>query len=31
MDVRLPPKSDAPAIVSQLSQLDHVLEVRWSG
>jgi putative Mg2+ transporter-C (MgtC) family protein len=31
MDVTLPPKSDAPAIVSQLSQLDHVLEVRWSG
>ena len=30
MDVTLPPKSDAPAIVSQLSQLDHVLEVRWS-
>jgi putative Mg2+ transporter-C (MgtC) family protein len=31
MDVTLPPRSDAPAIVSQLSQLDHVLEVRWSG
>ena len=30
MDVTLPPKSDAPAIVSQLSQLEHVLEVRWS-
>jgi putative Mg2+ transporter-C (MgtC) family protein len=30
MDVTLPPKADAPAIVSQLSQLEHVLEVRWS-
>jgi putative Mg2+ transporter-C (MgtC) family protein len=30
VDVTLPPKADAPAIVSQLSQLDHVLEVHWS-
>jgi putative Mg2+ transporter-C (MgtC) family protein len=30
VDVTLPPKADAPAIVSQVSQLDHVLEVRWS-
>jgi putative Mg2+ transporter-C (MgtC) family protein len=30
VDVTLPPKADAPAIVSQLSQLEHVLEVRWS-
>jgi putative Mg2+ transporter-C (MgtC) family protein len=30
VDVTLPPRADAPAIVSQLSQLDHVLEVRWS-
>ena len=30
MDVTLPPKADAPAIVSQLSELEHVLEVRWS-
>jgi putative Mg2+ transporter-C (MgtC) family protein len=30
IDVTLPPKSDAPAIVSQISQLEHVLEVRWS-
>jgi putative Mg2+ transporter-C (MgtC) family protein len=30
MDVRLPPKADAPAIVAQLSELEHVLEVRWS-
>jgi uncharacterized membrane protein YhiD involved in acid resistance len=30
IDVTLPPKADAPAIVSQLSQLEHVLEVRWS-
>jgi putative Mg2+ transporter-C (MgtC) family protein len=30
MDVTLPPKAAAPAIVSQLSELEHVLEVRWS-
>ena len=30
MDVTLPPKADAPAIVSQVSELEHVLEVRWS-
>lgn len=30
VDVTLPPRADAPAIVSQLSQLEHVLEVRWS-
>jgi putative Mg2+ transporter-C (MgtC) family protein len=30
VDVTLPPQADAPAIVSQVSQLDHVLEVRWS-
>jgi putative Mg2+ transporter-C (MgtC) family protein len=30
VDVTLPPKADAPAIVSQVSQLEHVLEVRWS-
>jgi putative Mg2+ transporter-C (MgtC) family protein len=30
VDVTLPPKADTPAIVSQLSQLDHVLGVRWS-
>jgi putative Mg2+ transporter-C (MgtC) family protein len=30
VDVTLPPKADAPAIVSQISQLEHVLEVRWS-
>ena len=30
MDVTLPPKADPPAIVAQLSELDHVLEVRWS-
>ena len=30
VDVTLPLKADAPAIVSQVSQLDHVLEVRWS-
>ena len=30
MDVTLPPRADAPAIVAQLSQLEHVLEVRWS-
>ena len=30
IDVTLPPKADAPAIVSQLAELEHVLEVRWS-
>jgi putative Mg2+ transporter-C (MgtC) family protein len=30
VDVTLPPKADAPAIVSQIAQLEHVLEVRWS-
>jgi putative Mg2+ transporter-C (MgtC) family protein len=30
VDVTLPPKANAPAIVSQVSQLEHVLEVRWS-
>jgi len=30
MDVTLPPRADAPSIVTQLSELDHVLEVRWS-
>jgi putative Mg2+ transporter-C (MgtC) family protein len=30
VDVTLPRRADAPGIVSQLSQLEHVLEVRWS-
>jgi putative Mg2+ transporter-C (MgtC) family protein len=30
LDVTLPAKANAPAIVAQLSELDHVLEVRWS-
>jgi putative Mg2+ transporter-C (MgtC) family protein len=30
LDVTLPPKADAPAIVADLSELDHVLEVRWT-
>ena len=30
IDVTLPPKADTPAIVAQLSELEHVLEVRWS-
>jgi putative Mg2+ transporter-C (MgtC) family protein len=30
MDVKLPPKADAPAIVAKLSELEPVLEVRWS-
>jgi putative Mg2+ transporter-C (MgtC) family protein len=30
IDVSLPPKADTPAIVAQLSELEHVLEVRWS-
>jgi putative Mg2+ transporter-C (MgtC) family protein len=30
LDVGLPPGADAPAIVARLSDLEHVLEVRWS-
>ena len=30
IDVTLPPKADPPAIVADLSELDHVLEIRWS-
>jgi putative Mg2+ transporter-C (MgtC) family protein len=30
MDVKLPPKADAPGIVAKLSELEPVLEVRWS-
>src|SRR6476619_4828474 len=30
LDVTLPAKANAPAIVTQLAELDHVLEVRWS-
>ena len=30
MDVKLPPRADAPGIVAKLSELDPVLEVRWS-
>src|SRR3954454_18720412 len=29
MDVTLPPRADAPSIVARLSELEHVLEVRW--
>jgi putative Mg2+ transporter-C (MgtC) family protein len=30
LDVTLPPRADAPSIVADLSELDHVLEVRWT-
>jgi putative Mg2+ transporter-C (MgtC) family protein len=30
MDVTLPPRADAPGIVAELSELEPVLEVRWS-
>jgi putative Mg2+ transporter-C (MgtC) family protein len=30
LDVVLPPRADAPAIVAGLSDLDHVLEIRWT-
>ena len=30
IDVSLPPKADTPAIVADLSELEHVLEIRWS-
>jgi hypothetical protein len=28
--VTLPPRSDAPAIVAKLSELENVLEIRWA-
>jgi putative Mg2+ transporter-C (MgtC) family protein len=30
IDVTLPPKADPPAIVADLSELEHVLGIRWS-
>ena len=30
LDVALPPRSDAPAIVAKLSELENVLEIRWA-
>jgi putative Mg2+ transporter-C (MgtC) family protein len=30
IDVKLPPRADAPAIVAKLSEVEPVLEVRWS-
>ena len=30
LDVTLPPRSDAPAILAKLSELDNVLEIRWA-
>jgi putative Mg2+ transporter-C (MgtC) family protein len=30
LDVTLPPRADAPGIVAKLSELEHVLEIRWS-
>jgi putative Mg2+ transporter-C (MgtC) family protein len=30
IDVTLPPQADAPAIVAKLSDLEHVLEIRWT-
>jgi putative Mg2+ transporter-C (MgtC) family protein len=30
LDVTLPPRADAPAIVARLSDLDNVLEIRWA-
>jgi len=30
LDLTLPPRADAPAIVADISELDHVLEVRWT-
>ena len=30
LDVTLPPQADAPAIVAQLSDLEDVLEIRWT-
>jgi putative Mg2+ transporter-C (MgtC) family protein len=30
LDVALPPRADTPAIVAKLSDLEHVLEIRWA-
>ena len=30
LDVTLRPQADAPAIVAKLSDLEHVLEIRWA-
>jgi hypothetical protein len=30
LDVALPPRSDGPAIVARLSELENVLEIRWA-
>jgi putative Mg2+ transporter-C (MgtC) family protein len=30
LDVALPPRSDAPAIVAKLSELEGILEIRWA-
>jgi putative Mg2+ transporter-C (MgtC) family protein len=30
LDVTLPPRSDAPAIVAKLSELENILEIRWA-
>jgi putative Mg2+ transporter-C (MgtC) family protein len=30
LDVTLPPRSDAPAIVARLSELENILEIRWA-
>jgi putative Mg2+ transporter-C (MgtC) family protein len=30
LDVALPPRSDAPAMVAKLSELENILEIRWA-
>jgi len=30
LDVTLPPQADAPSMVAKLSELEHVLEIRWT-
>jgi putative Mg2+ transporter-C (MgtC) family protein len=30
LDVTLPPRADAPGIVARLSDVEHVLEIRWA-
>jgi putative Mg2+ transporter-C (MgtC) family protein len=30
LDVTLPPRADAPAIVAKLSELENILEIRWA-
>ena len=30
LDVTMPPRVDAPRVISQVGELDDILEVRWT-